>query len=202
MKKTYITNISLQGRGDLLKVLYEPKEFELKNNRETSFPIVPVIAHQQEDGDEVTVLAIRPNNADTPDNYAAFLDELKGLGITKDQVKEISVAECQTDSVNLGLLMKVLKEIPEDSLVYGDITFGTKPMSAVLLYAMSFIEKMKNCEVDGIYYGEIRRINGKMSGTASLYDLTVFKLLGDVIDDMKNLEIYDIEEALNRMIQS
>lgn len=201
MKKTFITNISLQGKGDLLKVFYEPQGFEMRENRETSFPIVPVIAMQQEEGDEVTVLAVRPANEDTPDNYAVFLEELKGLGIEKKQVKEIPVAECQSDNISLGLLMRLLREVPEDSLVYGDITFGTKPMSAILLYAMRFVEKVKNCEVDGIYYGEIRRVKGQMSGTASLYDLTTFKLLGDVIDHMKELEIHDIESMLNRMLQ-
>lgn len=201
MKKTYITNISLQGRGDLLKVCYKAvMGRELKNNRETSFPIIPVLADHQEDGDDTTVLAIRSNSADTPDNYAVFLNELSELGIQKEQVKEITISGDQTDAVNLKLLMKILEEIPDDSIVYGDITFGTKPMSAILLYALSFVEKMKNCEVDGIYYGEIPRKGGKICGDPCLYDLTAFKLLGDVIDQMKDLELRDMQTALNRII--
>lgn len=201
MRKTFITNISLQSKGDLLKLLYQPKGFQLKNNRETSFPIIPVIAECQEEGDEIKVLAIRPDNLDTPDNYAVFLEELSGLGISESQVAEISVAEDQRDSVSLDLLLRIMDEIPDESLVYGDITFGTKPMSAVLLYAMSFIEKMKDCETDGIYYGEVKRESGRMVG-AALYDLTAFKLLGDVIEQMKHLEIRDMREALGRMIKS
>ena len=73
MKKTYITNISLQSKAGLLKVEYEPKGFDLNNNRSTCFPIIPVIAANQEEGDEVTVLAVRSNTSDTPDNYAVFL---------------------------------------------------------------------------------------------------------------------------------
>lgn len=200
MRKTYITNISLQARGDLLKLLYEPSGFELKANRETSFPIIPVIADKQEAGDEVCVLAVRPDNTDTPDNYVAFLEELSGLGIQESQVKVISVAENQQDTASLNLLMRILEEIPEESLVYGDITFGTKPMSAILLYAMRFVEKIKNCETDGIYYGEVRRKDGKPSG-ASIYDLTAFKLLGDVIDEMELLGIQEMQEALNKLVK-
>lgn len=200
MKKTFITNISLQFQKDLLKVLYRPMGFELKHNRETSFPIIPMIEEHREEGDELKILAIRPDNSDTPDNYAAFLNELSELGIQQDQVTEISVAENQNDSVNLKLLLKILDEIPNDSMVYGDITFGTKPMSAILLYAMSFIEKMKDCEVHGIYYGEIRREKGEMTG-AVLYDLTVFKLLGNVIEQMKSLGIHDMRDALERVLR-
>lgn len=201
MKKTYITNISLQGKSGLLKVEYEPRGFELNHNPMTSFPIIPIIADRQEEGDEVTVLAVRSNNADTPDNYSVFLEELSDMGIGEDRVEEISIEEDQSGSVNLALLMNILEKIPDESAVYGDITFGTKPMSAILLYAMSFVEKMKDCEVEGIYYGEIPRQSGEMSGTPALYDLTVFKLLGDVIDQLKGLEICDMETALNRLVR-
>ncbi len=200
MRKTYITNISLQAKGDLLKVLYEPKGFTLARNRVFSFPVIPVIAENQEAGDEVTVLAVRPDNADTPDNYAAFLRELSELGIGEEAVKVLSVAENQSDAVSLELLMRIIEEIPDESLVYGDITFGTKPMSAVLLYALSFLPKIKDCEVDGIYYGEIKRAGGEMV-EASLYDLTAFHLLGDMIDQMKELGVEKMPEALRKIIK-
>lgn len=199
MRKTYITNIPLQAKGDLLKLLYEPKGFTLTQNRESSFPIIPVMAAQKEAADEVRVLAVRQDNADTPDNYAAFLKELAELGIGEEQVKVISVSENQGDAASLALLMRVIEEIPEESLVYGDITFGTKPMSAILLYALSFIPKIKDCEVDGIYYGEVKRVGGEMS-EAFLYDLTAFHLLGDLIDEMKGLGIEKMPEALKKII--
>ena len=72
-------------------------------------------------------------------------------------------------------------------------------MAAILLYAMSFAEKMKNCEVDGIYYGEIRREDKKPT-QAFLYDLTVLKLLEDLIDEMKGMGIHKMQEAINRLI--
>ena len=199
MKKTFITNISLQGKGELKRYLYEPNGFQMDGNRETSFPIIPVIASEQEEGDEIKVLAVCSNHAGTSDNYMVFLEELETLGIQRKCVKEIAVAEDQSSSESLKLLLYILEEIPEESLVYGDITYGTKPMSAILLYAMSFAEKMKDCEVDGIYYGELRRENEKVKG-AILYDLTVLKLLGDLIEEMKNVGIQEMRETISRLI--
>lgn len=201
MRKTYITNMSLQGKGDLLKPLYGPRGFQLSHNRESGFPIIPVIASKQEAGDEVKVLVIRSENGDAKDNYALFLDELSELGIEEKQVKPIAMEEDQSGQENIHLLMRILEEIPDESLVYGDITYGTKPMSAILLYAMRLIEKIKDCEVDGIYYGEIQREGKEVKG-AFLYDLTVLKLLGDVIDQLKDLGVREIQAELNKIIQS
>lgn len=200
MKKTFITNISLQSKRGLLKQLYRPVGFELKKNLETSFPIIPVISEYLEEGDEVKVIAIRSDNQNTPDNYAVFLEELSVLGVHEEQVKEVPTEENQSDAVNLKLLLRILDEIPDESMVYGDITFGTKPMAAILLYAMNFIEKMKDCEVEGIYYGEIPRENDKATD-ALLYNLAIFKLLNDVVEQMKCLGIHDMKEALERILR-
>lgn len=201
MVKTYITMISLQAKGDLLKMLYNPYGFQLKNNRETSFPIIPIIAESYEPGEKIKVIAIRPDNTDTPDNYSVFLSELAELGIEERQVQEISIAENQSRALGVKLLLTIIDEIPEDSLVYADITFGTKPMSAILFSAMSFIEKLKDTEVEGIYYGEIPREKGKpVMGKATLYDLTAYKLMGDMIDQLKELEVQNPQEILRRII--
>lgn len=201
MTKTYITMISLQGGHGLLKTCYRPQGFELKNNCTTSFPIIPVIASDYEAGEDIKVLAVRSDNMDTPDNYAVFLEELAGLGVTSDKVTEISVEENQDDASNIKLLLKILDEIPDDSLVRADITFGTKPMSAILLYAMSFVEKLKDTEVEGIYYGEILRRKGEqVENGAVLHDLTVFKLLGDTIEQMEAMQLDDLHKALHRML--
>ena len=49
MENTYITTISMQGAGELHKVLYHPEGFELQENIETSFPIIPVIKEHMDE---------------------------------------------------------------------------------------------------------------------------------------------------------
>ena len=201
MIKTFVTVVSMLAEQDLLRLNYRPEGFELKKNRETSFPIIPVIASTVKENEEVRIIAIRPENEDASDNFETFLEELDEIGIPADCVQEISVIEKQTLDIGITLLMKVLQEIPADSLVYADITFGTKPVSAMLLYAMNFIEKLKDAEVEGIYYGEIPRHQGRpIYDRATIYELTAFKYLAGIIDELNQLEVKNPLDALQRLI--
>lgn len=201
MVRTFITAISLQGNNDLEKGLYKPDGFQLRENIATSFPIIPIVKEYMNREKDVRIIALRTENDDVKDNYEAFLKEVEELGIAKEQVIMVPVEENQNKAIGLATLVRIIDEIPEDSLVYADITFGTKPMSAVILYAMSFIEKLKDAEVNGIYYGELPRKN-KVSDwdRAKLYDLTAFKYLSDVIEQLKGLEVTDTRAALKTLI--
>ena len=201
MVKTFITAISLQGAGGLEKGIYQPDGFQLENNRETSFPIIPIIAENLDNPKDVKIIALRTENNDAKDNYRAFVTELSQMGIAGEQVVPIALAENQSKVVGLTAFMRVIDEIPDESLVYADITYGTKPMAAIILYAVSFIEKVNHSEVSGIYYGELPRANAKSDWErARLYDLTVFKDLSDVIEQLKALEVSDPRAALRKLI--
>ena len=201
MKRTYVTAISLQGRGGLEKGVYQPNGFSLSKNIETSFPIVPVIANTMGRVEDAEIIVLRTENNDVKDNYGAFLSELETLGFSEKNVKQISIEENQSKSVGLATLVHILEEIPEDSLVYADITFGTKPMSAMILHAMNCIENVKDTEVEGIFYGELPRENGKSNWeNAKLYDLTVYKYLNDVIEQLKGLEVSEPMTALKTLL--
>ena len=81
MKRTYITAISLQGRGGLEKGMYQPDGFKLAKNVETSFPIVPIIASTMGRKEDVEIIVLRTENSDVKDNYEAFLkDSMEGRG--------------------------------------------------------------------------------------------------------------------------
>lgn len=200
MIRTFVTTISMQGKGDLKKVVYEPAGFELKNNMETSFPIIPIIASKMDNKEDVKIIAIRTENADTRDNFEKFNEELEQFGFEKMQIKEISVEENQSKVLGMKMMMTILQEIPEDSLVYADITFGTKPMAALTLYAMNYIEKIKDAEVEGIYYGELPREDKEVKGNTKIYELTAYKYLSDVLEQLKNLKLNDPLAAMQRLL--
>lgn len=203
MIKTFITAVSLQSRNGLLKVEYEPKDFCLNWNKPTSFPIIPVIASNKEDGEKVQVIVIRPVSKNASDNFEKLMEELKALGVTGEMVKELPVEGNKGKKESIRLLLKLLDEIPEDSLIYADITFNTKPMSAMVLYAMNFVEKMKDTEVDGIYYGEIvwEEKSPDSLPPAYLYDLTSFKYLSDAAEQLSDLGITDLRKALETLVE-
>ena len=201
MNKVFITAISLQGGKGLEKGIYKPDGIEFSSNIETSFPIIPIIKEYMGRAEDVKVIAIRTENNDVKDNFEAFLAELAELKIQEDQVEAISIEENQNKTIGFSALMQIIDEIPEDSLVYADITYGTKPMSVIILYAMNFIEKLKDAEVAGIYYGELPRDKGVSKWEkAKLYDLTAFKYLSDVIEQLNGLAISDPRTALKNII--
>lgn len=201
MKRTYVTAISLQGRGGLEKGVYQPNGFELSKNLETSFPIVPIIASTMGNVKDVEIVVLRTENNDVKDNYEAFLTELEALGLSEENVTQIFIEENQDKKIGLNTLVKILEEIPNDSLVYADITFGTKPMSAIILYAMNCIENIKDTEVEGIFYGELPREAGKSKWeNAKLHDLTIYKYLTDTIEQLKCLDISDPITALKTLL--
>lgn len=66
---------------------------------------------------------------------------------------------------------------------------------------MSFIEKVSNSGAGGNYYGELPRVKGKSDwDRAKFYDLTVFKDLSEVIEQIKALEVSDPRKAIHGLI--
>ena len=202
MQKTFISAISLQAPGNLKKFTYHPDGFELKNNRETSFPIAPIIAeYMGERKEDVCVIAILPEGKDAAENFQTFKNELQEIGLTAENVTGLSLEGKSNGKNGIKLLLQLLDAIPDDTLVYSDITYNTKPMSAMVLCAMNLVEKVKDAEVAGIYYGEIPRIGGKaVPEKAALCDITQFKTLLDITNYMEQLEIADIRSALEYLL--
>ena len=201
MKRVYITSVPLQGRGGLEKGIYQPFDFTFKVNIETSFPIITVLAQEQTKQEDVKVIALRTENKDTEDNFEEMLGQLKQIGILEEQVTSLLLPENQSSEAGVRSMLKIIEEIPDDSLVYADLTFGTKPMSIMILYSVTFIEKLKDAEVQGIYYGELPRSGGKADwGRARLYDLTVYKYMSDMIDQLHGLNVSEPETALKELL--
>ena len=82
MKKVFITTTPLQGKDDLKKLEYVPQQFELaQGNRNTAFPIIPIIAEHLKDMGETEIIVIRMENRDTSKNYQRFVQEVEELGL-------------------------------------------------------------------------------------------------------------------------
>ena len=194
MKKVFITTIPLQGRNDLGKVEYIPEQFELKNNRETAFPIIPIIAEHLEDMGETEIIAIRFENDDTAVNYQKFLEEVESLGLSRECVRTLSVPENQNPKTHTDMLLQLIDKIPNHSVIRACITYGTKPVSVIVTYALIFIKKVLfDTEVRGLYYGEILRQNSEMVG-AKLYNLINLLAVGEIVEQLNDLEIDNVKE--------
>lgn len=194
MLKTYITTVPLQGKLD--PMLYQRERAETPTA--TCFPIVQVIRDTLEPGDTVRLLAIRQENADTARNYQRLLEELAQLGIAKEQVEPVPLPEDQRPETLIGLCRDLVDALPQVTRVYACITYGSKSIPVVTLTALSCAEATHTeLEVGGVYYGEVKRENGKVVG-ARLYEMSALYQLAGLVGTMRDSKT--AEEVFRQLI--
>lgn len=194
MLKTYITTVPLQGKLD--PMLYQRERAEAPTA--TCFPIVQVMRDTLEPGDTVRLLAIRQENADTARNYQRLLEELAQLGIAKEQVEPVPLPEDQRPETLIGLCRDLVDALPQVTRVYACITYGSKSIPVVTLTALSCAEATHTeLEVGGVYYGEVRRENGKVVG-ARLYEMAALYQLAGLVGTMRDSKT--AEEVFRQLI--
>ena len=194
MLKTYITTVPLQGKLD--PMLYQRERAEAPTA--TCFPIVQVIRDTLEPGDTVRLLAIRQENADTARNYQRLLEELAQLGITEEQVEPVPLPEDQRPETLIGLCRDLVDALPQVTRVYACITYGSKSIPVITLTALTCAEATHTeLEVGGVYYGEVRRENGKVVG-ARLYEMAALYQLAGLVGTMRDSKT--AEEVFRQLI--
>ena len=188
--KTFITTIPMLV--ELKAGIYQPTGFKWEHNRETRFPIIPVIEEVLwEDEDDLEILAIVIRNVDSERNYERFLKELEEIGVDSKAVKRIEIAEDPSEQVGFELMKRLLGAISDDSDIYACVTYGTKIVSMLVIFALIFVEKLKvNCKVQGMYYGEVRREHGQ-EVERRLYNLVKYLQLGSIVDQIQEMEVAD-----------
>lgn len=194
MLKTYITTVPLQGKLD--PMLYQRERAEAPTA--TCFPIVQVMRDTLEPGDTVRLLAIRQENVDTARNYQRLLEELAQLGIAKAQVELVPLPEDQRPETLIGLCRDLVDALPQVTRVYACITYGSKSIPVVTLTALSCAEATHTeLEVGGVYYGEVKRENGKVVG-ARLYEMAALYQLAGLVGTMRDSKT--AEEVFRQLI--
>lgn len=194
MLKTYITTVPLQGKLD--PMFYQRDH--VTPPVATCFPIVQVMRDTLEPGDTVQLLAIRQENADTARNYQRLLEELAQLGIAEHQVRQIDLPEDQCPETLIGLCRNLVDALPQVTRVYACITYGSKSIPVVTLTALSCAEATHTeLEVGGVYYGEVKRENGKVVG-ARLYEMSALYQLAGLVGTMRDSKT--AEEVFRQLI--
>ena len=123
MKRIYVTTIPLQSRLDLAKNIY--RSSANSGDIETRFPILQVLHNTLQDGDDVSIIAIRSVNGDTQRNFGYLKEELQAMGITEDHIRELPMPDEQDSSTLIRLCRDLCDALPEKGRAYVDITYGT-----------------------------------------------------------------------------
>ena len=194
MLKPYITTVPLQGKLD--PMLYQRERVGAPTA--TCFPSGQVLRDTPEPGDTVRLLAIRQENADTARNYQRLLEELAQLGIAEAQVEPVPLPEDQRPETLIGLCRDLVDALPQVTRVYACITYGSKSIPVVTLTALSCAEATHTeLEVGGVYYGEVKRENGKVVG-ARLYEMSALYQLAGLVGTMRDSKT--AEEVFRQLI--
>lgn len=171
MKRIYVTTIPLQGRLDLTKNTY--RSSANSGDIETRFPILQVLHNTLQEGDDFHIIAIRSVNGDTQRNFGYLKEELQAMGFTEDHIRELPMPDEQDFSTLIRLCRDLCDVLPEKGIAYMDITYGTKTIPLVQLAALTCAAAThEELEVGGVYYGEMRRVNGQSVNQSVLHDVT------------------------------
>lgn len=208
MNKVFISTISLQAKSKDLEIgKYEPYNFKLEKNIETRFPIMPIILNEASSEDNIKLVVVRSNNESTKRNFELFMKELSALlerlGIGNERVitEEILLEEDQSKRNGIKLFNAIADSVPDDSEVYLDITYGTKPMSLLSMLSSYCLDRSfaKNVEIVRMVYGElVRDGDGKAIGRR-LYDETYLLDLIELRGQLMEIGINDPSDAINNM---
>jgi CRISPR-associated DxTHG motif protein len=105
-------------------------------------------------------------------NWAALEHELNKLGL---DCKPLKIPECLTREDVFALLDTLAEEIPPESSVFLDITFGLRHLPVVYYAALTFAAGLKKVSVENIYYAPWELRSGD---DVEVFDITVtFRLL-------------------------
>ena len=202
MKRIYFTAVPLESNFVLDKKPVNPVNFRLDSEvAQAAFPIVPIVDATLQPGDEGVIIAVRQQNSPNNKNMDILREELEALGKSNWTIRELTVPERQDKDLLLGLFTAMIDCLTDDTCYYACMTFGTKTYPVVLFSALSYAEKIrKNTQICGIYYCEIRRVEGKPR-EANLYDVSALFTLNGLVDLVAEMDCEDKDRMIRTMLE-
>ncbi|MCL2443820.1 MAG: TM1812 family CRISPR-associated protein, partial [Treponema sp.] len=161
---------------------------EIEWNKPIRCPINGVLARKLQKNEKVKIIYIATTgeNSEWEENEKAFKKELEDINMEIGAILDyctIKIDFLPTKQTYNKLITELTKEIPGNSEIYTDITYGFKPETLSLFCALRFVEEFNYSTVQYIVYGkvEFHKKTGKKENPM-LYDITslyyLFKLMG------------------------
>lgn len=207
--KKFFTNVPLQVKGNLEKYVYEPVGNDrLRMTEPTSFPILSAVNGYVEPDEEFRIVAVSADTEDGHRNLEALQGEVDQLcarrGICCPKGVE-TVAAPKDESVvsQVDTFQKLIEHVDDDDELYACITYGTKPLSKVLLMAVQYAYRLKkNTSISGIVYGQVDRSFGSDPKTwkAFVYDETALVKLDEITRLLAEQGVENPKEVINSVL--
>jgi hypothetical protein len=164
---------------------------------EVVFPINGVMARTLKKNDNVKVVLLKKDdiNGNSDRNVGEFMRELnlinKDVGATIDY-KVLSTPHDESREVQEKLLRDMVNELAENTVVYADITYGTKSLPIIVFSVLNFAERFFNSDIKNIVYGKVDFDKSNNPINPELFDMTPLFYLNSLAN---TLECNDSDQA-------
>lgn len=205
--KKYITNIPLQGRGNLDSYQYQAVgNTKLQMEEAHSFPILSAINGYVNEGEEIRVIAVLSESEDVKRNCEELQRQLNNLcqrhGITCSRgVERIMESSSQDVETYLKTFQDLIGYVEDDDELFACITYGTKPQSMAILTAIRYAYRLKsNASISCIVYGYVDRSGEKDDWKGYIYDMTPLVQLDEITRMLADRGVEHPKETIDRIL--
>lgn len=207
--KKFFTNVPLQVKGNLAKYVYTPVgNDKLRMNEPTSFPILTAVNGYVEGGEEFRIIAVAPQTEDGRRNLGELQDEVRSLcerrGFSCSHGVELVEAPKDERAFSQVATFQHLIDYAEDNdELFACMTFGTKPLSKVLLMAVQYAYRLKkNTSLSGVVYGQVDRSGGSDPSLwkAYVYDETALYHVDEIVRMLAERGVTDPKATIDHIL--
>jgi|GEM_PF-1564253 len=191
-KKMFIVTIPKrlrEGMNDIRYVVHGAEEYITEPG---IFPSVSLIEKAAADASLIKVAAIitEDDSGSSERNLSEFRQTIALISErTGTAIELVCVIRAMNDEVRakqMNLFRDICSVYEEGTEIYVDVTYGTKITSLVLMSTLSYAEKIRNCEIKSIIYGNAFG-KSETDNLGDIYDVRclyeLFMLMG-CLDDM------------------
>lgn len=169
--------IPQQPEGNLHLVNYRNpgNSVALEYNRETRFPLIPVISNSAEKGEKICIYLIKPAYEITNLWLGEFMKELDALkadiGFEYDAPTIIDCSVSEVIDNHLELFGRLIETVSDGDNIYCDVSFGTKLIPMIMLMFANFAYRCReNVMIEKLVYGALD--HSTTPKQSNIYDVT------------------------------
>jgi hypothetical protein len=203
MKKIFVTAVSNQR--DLDKLYYQTSQENLRVDYETAYPVVHMLENNITSDDEIEVIAI--NLPDNPEeNYDMLKEDIDRISQkfhVPIQLTQIARGLEETSTEHVALFKELLTSIEDCSVIFADLTYGTKPMPMVIAFALNWIGLIrKYSDIAQLIYGRVfwGELDEHGKKKAQLYDVTEIMTFMSISQQLAGMGGDNIEKAIFKLL--
>ena len=214
--KKFVTAVPLQPierdkstgviiKDNLKKNIYEPIGNEkLKYDKETRFPIIPVINGFVEPNEEIRVIAIQMDTESSREHTRQLREELNALKQEKQFLfEDLEVVEIEYRSdveAQIELFSKLLGYFEDGDRIYGCLTYGVKPVPIAELMSIQYAYRVLNdTSIECLVYGDNN--HDRQNPKYYIYDITSLIILDEIVRILADKKVKNPRAFIDTVIK-